>query len=240
MRIEQSTGFLSQQLRCVEQGRLVPASFQRPYVWDEAAVLAFVESILRGYPVGGFLLWTPGEDVALAHAARARLGPVARSDAHARVSLLLDGQNRLATLAWIGMAPETELPADLSAAEVAVWGSDRRLVLDLHAQTIAFVAADEADQGLKLPACAAVHSAWANAYIRKAWDTTWASYSDAEKDAALQWLSTVQYAFQEARVTVTDIQGATAQEAKDAFLHICRVGVPMSAQDLDHALGWAL
>ena len=40
-------------------------------------------------------------------------------------------------------------------------------------------------------------------------------------------------------VVVTDMADATAAEAKDAFLHICKVGVPMSEADFEKAVSWA-
>lgn len=42
----------------------------------------------------------------------------------------------------------------------------------------------------------------------------------------------------EARTVETLIQNATAEEARHAFLRICRVGVPMSQEDFDRAVGW--
>jgi hypothetical protein len=43
---------------------------------------------------------------------------------------------------------------------------------------------------------------------------------------------------QRSSYNTTTISDATADEAKYAFLRICRVGVPMSEADFDQAVAW--
>ena len=225
-------------LQQVKKGTLVPAVFQRGYAWFEADVLAFFESILRGYPVGSLLLWTPPAEVKLQDVAKSRLGPIQRDEGLEPASLLLDGQHRLSTMAWLMFDPSQPYPTDLSAAELSIWSPERRLVVDIEQQRLAFVPADEADSGFRLPAHVLVDSRAINQYMRERWDTLWAGISADAKDEGFKWLDTCTDAFREVRVTLTDIQGATVEEAKDAFLHICKVGVPMSTQDLDATVSW--
>ncbi len=238
MRIEQHAVFFKDLVRQVGTGSILPAAFQRPYVWSESDVMALFESILRGYPLGGFLLWSPYGKADIRQVARARLGPIVADLKDTSTSLLLDGQNRLATMAWMGHDFEQPVPSGLSDAEAAIWGGSRRLVLDLEHRRFQFVAREQARQGLTLPAYALVDSLRANPLIRECWDGPWSVYPEAQRDDALRWFDTCTRAFSDARVVVTDVQGATAEEAKDAFLHICRVGVPMAEKDLEAALGW--
>ena len=56
----------------------------------------------------------------------------------------------------------------------------------------------------------------------------------------LRHLAQCQNAFRNAQVVVTNLEQATVEEAKDAFLHICKVGVPMSAADFEAAVSWAV
>lgn len=141
MKIRQSSSFLNLILKDVASGRLLPAAMQRPYVWRKADVEALCDSILSGFPIGAFLMWAPGSKADIAQLARARLGPIeARGVADGSVSLLLDGQNRLSTLAWM-MASEPPALADLSPAEVDTWTGPERLVLDFGTRALKFVPA---------------------------------------------------------------------------------------------------
>jgi hypothetical protein len=150
----------------------------------------------------------------------------------------LDGQNRLATLAWLAQPAGAELPADLTEHEKTVWGGSDQLMLDLVTGEFAFRPASDADTKLVLPANVIVNSVLANPVMRVRWSTNWAAYSDAEKDAGLKVFDHCSRMMSEARLTLTDIQYATQAEAVDAFLHICKVGVPMSEADLAAALAW--
>lgn len=238
MRIYQSNNFLMDLTRQVRKGALLPAAFQRPYVWAKADVMALIESILRGYPIGGFLIWSPWGKADLSKVSRYRLGPILGTDESARVSLLLDGQNRLATLAWMGHDYEEPVPDDMTEQERATWPPDERLVADLATKTIKFVPVAEEHEGFRMPAASLVHSAVANVVFRKRWDE-WSKLDETALNAGLKWFDVTSAAFSEARVVVTEISEASAAEAKHAFMHICKVGVPMSEQDFAAALAWA-
>lgn len=238
MKIEQNATFLLELVRRVHTGQLAPAAFQRPYVWDREAVLALCTSILEGYPIGGFLSWRPGRHADMALLGRKRLGPTLLNPAEYGSALLLDGQNRLATLAWMLRDAGDPLPTDLSDAEQAAWGCGEELIADLAAQELRFVPHADADKGLKLPAAALFDSRIANGCIRKRWNEQWREYSDDERDAGLKWQDNCSRAFRDARVVETVLNDATPEQARKAFLHICRVGVPMSQDDFDAAIGW--
>ena len=240
MRIRQEHTFLAQLLANLKAGLLLPAGFQRPYVWDRPDCLAFYESILRGYPVGSFLCWLPSRSTALADVARQRLGPVNAGERQPFSSLLLlDGQNRLATLAWLAHDWSTPVPVDPTPHERSVWCNGERLVVDLQAERLRFVPIAEADTGFKLPSAALLDSRLANPLIRDRWRTTWAAYDEAAIDKGLRWFDRAQGSFRDARIVAALLEDASPEEARDAFLHICRVGVPMSTEDFDAALNWA-
>jgi len=241
MKIRQNAAFLSHLVKDVERGIMVPAAFQRPYVWNKADVIAMCESILEGFPLGGFLSWIPARQVQINKVARTRLGPLTPAPDAEIERLLLDGQNRLATIAWMRHDESASAPADLSPAEAATWASDERLVLDLLEQRICFVPAHQADQGFRLPARCAFGGADSNALIRARWDTLWRGLSEEDKNKGLTWWDRkVRDSFADARVVETVMENATVAEAKRAFLHICRVGVPMSEADFEAATAWTL
>ncbi|MNR71401.1 hypothetical protein D3C71_20160 [compost metagenome] len=240
MRIHQNAVFLSGLLKDAQAGSLVPAAFQRPYVWTQADVLALCNSVLKSFPLGGFLTWSPSRGIDLGKVARGRLGPV-EPDAAGIDRLLLDGQNRLATLAWMSREEGTPLPDNLSEAERATWGNGQVLAIDLASRKFSFVAEAEAGDGFMLPARCAFGGAGVNSILRARWNTSWAKLPEEDKNSAMNWLDRdVMDRFRGARVVETFLENATVDEAKEAFLHICKVGVPMSDKDFAAATAWAL
>lgn len=239
MNISQNTVFLQDVLRQVKKGMLLPAAFQRPYVWTRADVVALIESILRGYPVGSFLVWTPPGSMPTATVGRSRLGPVLGNADMARISLLLDGQNRLATIAWLAHDMAKGIPDDLSQQEKATWGGSDRLFADLASKSIRYEDPTVAEAGFYLPSAAIFDNHIANHIIRAKWAGDWGALPESTVEEGLKWFDRCTAAFREARVVVTEMTNATAAEAKDAFVHICKVGVPMSEADFNSAIRWA-
>lgn len=143
-------------------------------------------------------------------------------------------------MAWIVRDLAEPLPADLTEHERATWCSGMQLVADLGLQRILFVPVKEAELGFRMPVAAMLDNRVANRELRRRWAEDWSSYSEDERDKGCKWFDDTSAAFREARVVVTDIRNATAEQAKDAFLHICKVGVPMSEKDFDAAVAWAL
>ena len=242
MKISQHALFLPSLLTDVVSGRMMPAAMQRPYQWEKADVEALCDSIISGFPIGGMLLWMPGDKADLSKVAKGRLGPICdfgETAAWARMYLLLDGQHRLATLAWLmlqGQAPE----ADYSPSERAMFLGDERLVLDLESKSMKFVSGEVAESTLTLPAWVVMSSAseeiskQAAKVLRGLGD----KFDDDSVDEMCELYDKARQAFSNARVTATTIQDATPEQAKHAFLRICRTGVPMSEADFERAMAW--
>lgn len=222
VRIETEASFMLDIVRDVQKGRAAPAAFQRPFVWTAADVEALWTSILRGYPLGAFLLWRPRGGIV--HA-RPTLGPIPlRPDD--RASLILDGQNRLVTIAWSMTDPDEDVPEGLPGSEIFRVG--QTLVLDPYEKRARFVDSGEV-HGMMMP----IHHLFGtiSPFIRK----TWRSDGD---DAAMAWLDDQGYRLRGARIVRTTIDGATPEQAREAFLHIARAGVPMSQADFDAAVAF--
>jgi len=92
----QATLSLISQVRELLDGKLVIPSIQRGYVWKRPQVPKLLDSLYRGFPVGALLIWKTNIDVPLRTAAIVS----GESKVHAP-ALLLDGQQRLTTLAWV-------------------------------------------------------------------------------------------------------------------------------------------
>ena len=80
----------------IEKGNTQIPRFQRDFVWDKKRSAALIDSILKGYPIGTFILWKTKERLNNIK----RLGnqdlPVIPDDNF--VEYVLDGQQRLASL----------------------------------------------------------------------------------------------------------------------------------------------
>ncbi|MDC0670735.1 DUF262 domain-containing protein [Nannocystis radixulma] len=81
-------------VRKVLDGQLRVPNFQRPLKWDIKDVLALLDSVYRGYPVGTLLLWQRPASAELLKYGSIEVDAAARSDA----LLVVDGQQRVRAL----------------------------------------------------------------------------------------------------------------------------------------------
>jgi hypothetical protein len=247
MRTVQRSVFLNGLLADASNGTLMPADMNRSYVWKKEHVETLFDSIMKKIPIGSFLLWEPNGKADLRTLSRSRLGPInqeAVPSAHNPINLLLDGQNRLATLVWLCSMDQDVEFSDLSVEEKATWASGEVLVFDAKSKSIIFVPKAEAALGLRMPGWMVMrgvsekHSLAGNRNLRRLYDQ-WEKEEEAQDiETFLEDYDRACAAFQDAQVTVTVIQDATADEARSIFLRICRVGVQMSQADFDRAVGW--
>ena len=247
MRITQHTGFLTSLTPSLAKGHLLPAGMQRPYVWGRDDVLALFDSIMNEFPIGSFVAWQVKGDADLTTLAKSRLGPVEAgisTSVMAPNQLLLEGQNRLATIAWAMFRGELDHSLDYSEAERAVWMGDEVLVLDGETRSVIFVPKAEADKGLRLPIWCINNGpenhSDAMTLVRKKYIDEWKDLDEGVKDDFLRFFDAAQEAYRNARIVMTIIENATPDEARHAFLRVCRVGVAMSQEDFDRALQWAV
>lgn len=97
-------------LQDIEHQQLVLPAIQREFVWSDAKICSLFDSLMRGYPIGGFLFWRVTNDTLKSHAFYGfireydqrpphnvcpRLGEIALSDSRFAI---LDGQQRLTSL----------------------------------------------------------------------------------------------------------------------------------------------
>jgi Protein of unknown function DUF262 len=80
----------------IERGELRLPEMQRQYVWRSTRVRDLLDSLYRGYPSGGILLWETDEDVPLQ-----KFGVEQAGNPYQSVRLLLDGQQRLTSLSAV-------------------------------------------------------------------------------------------------------------------------------------------
>lgn len=74
----------------IDSGHMALPEFQRGYVWNRTQVRGLFDSLYRGHPIGGLLVWVTQSTEAAARGD----GPVAAGT----IRLLLDGQQRITSL----------------------------------------------------------------------------------------------------------------------------------------------
>src|SRR5438132_253475 len=73
-------------------GRIVIPEFQREYVWKKNKAPQLIDSLNRGYPISSLLLWMTMEETLARR-------PEPRTSKEGQISWLIDGQQRVITLA---------------------------------------------------------------------------------------------------------------------------------------------
>jgi hypothetical protein len=99
---------IAESLRRIQRGELILPAIQREYVWKPDQVIALFDSIMRGYPIGGFLSWKvdPGTVQKFRfygflkdyNELSRRHNPALDVDPSRPVIAVLDGQQRLTSL----------------------------------------------------------------------------------------------------------------------------------------------
>jgi len=91
-------------LKWVRQGRVRVPNFQRDFTWDRGRMLNLFDSIRKQYPIGTLLFWESTKPRPMSD----RLGPLSLPDFAGGKLLILDGQQRLTTLAGVLLFGELE------------------------------------------------------------------------------------------------------------------------------------
>lgn len=94
MRFETTQRPLRDLIREFHKGAILLPQFQRDYVWKPAKIRNLLDSLLKGFPIGGFYLWRPSSGVR--DPKRKAVGE--QKIAAEFVGYLIDGQQRLTSL----------------------------------------------------------------------------------------------------------------------------------------------
>ena len=91
-------------LKWVRQGRVRVPNFQRDFTWDRGRMLNLFDSIRKQYPIGTLLFWESAKPRPMSP----RIGPLSLPEFQGGKLLILDGQQRLTTLAGVLLFDELE------------------------------------------------------------------------------------------------------------------------------------
>jgi hypothetical protein len=228
--IRQNTAFLESLISEGQDGRLVPARFQRPYRWNSDAVIDLWQSLIIHCPIGSALVWYPNDRQTIDRFAGSRLGPI-QTVPNERSGILLDGHNRLASFAWSLCEPTEIVCPDMSAEERDTWQSGRRLILDAADRAFRFVDRAGPLTEKQFAPGTILDPIGLNRALRN-------RPVDACSTAELDWLDQVGAYARNARITVTTLEGHSAREAFAIFRRIVRVGCPITEADFARAMEW--
>ncbi len=237
MRVEQRHEFLGSYIKQAAAGEFGIAAFQRPFVWTKFDVEKYLESIYDGFPIGDFLIWTLNRDQESSLLSKGRIGPVVHDAA--TKTMILDGQNRLASIVWAARVGEAPVTPDhpYSAKEREVFLSGETLVADFEEKRMHFVPTEAAYSNTRLPlgellATSLLQQVRSTVVFQKMEDL-------GVPEASWNWfMDDIPHLFRAKRTVVAEIQDATAEEAYEVFLRICKTGQPITDADLEAARAW--
>lgn len=108
--------FVFELMQQLVDGRIRIPQFQRPFVWRPHQMIDLLDSISRQYPIGSLLAWETDEDIVSLEA----VGPIRFSPRAGPAAYLLDGHQRLSTLAG-ALVGEANRSPDVADEEALLW-----------------------------------------------------------------------------------------------------------------------
>lgn len=104
IRIKSSIESLRQLIDDVKEGRLRVPAFQRAFTWRNDQITELFDSVARAYPIGSIYVWNTTGD----HVTSTQIGPYVQPERKpgSLVSLLIDGQHRIASLVGVLLAED--------------------------------------------------------------------------------------------------------------------------------------
>jgi len=79
----------------IDEGYVKIPQFQRDFVWSKDQTAMLIDSIIKGFPIGTFILWKTREELLHRNIGNAEIRPVPKGDS---VQYVLDGQQRITSL----------------------------------------------------------------------------------------------------------------------------------------------
>lgn len=202
--------------RKIEAGDVRIPAFQREFVWTEAQVLALLESVVKGYPIGSLLLWKVESAFLKPHAGTEL--PFPHPPMKLPTSFVLDGMQRLCSLyGALNFQPGMS--------------SIFRVVYDLKSQQ--FSRYD--------PTTLPVHHIELSALLSpKAFlETTQSLVKSTNADEYISQALQLQRTFQEYLIPTVTISTTEVEDVIQIFQRINSTGTRLSAVDFMRALTWS-
>ncbi len=218
MYIEKEMSPLKTVLSKFTDARVAACDMGRDYAWSKQDVTSFLNSILKGYPIGGLIFWqVDSESEEKAHT-RDRLGSLHFAAEYQ--NLLLDGQQRIATLLWTRYANcGSGTLASLPETERNTWMDGTQLMFDGETMSFGFFDPEQVEMSLLIPAAQLI--CYEPTGMRKWVEKKVANgFREDAIDAALVALEKAGDKFYEAMIHVSTLHGASPKQAKDVYMNV--------------------
>lgn len=215
--------FLGKLVERIVAGKIRVPRFQRSFVWKQPDLIALLDSVLLGFPIGSILVWDTEEEIE----SGSRIGPVEISPRpEGLVGYLLDGQQRVSTL--VGTL---QLSAD---ADPVVEQIDWRIYYDLDSREFAPLRGRAEPPGPRyfpvrsllntagfFDACRRIQQKVDDGRLAQAW------LDEADRLAS---------AFRDYQLPLIHIREADLESAVTVFARLNRTGRKMAADEMVSAL----
>ena len=205
----------------ITAGRVRVPKLQRTFVWRQDDLHQLLDSTLQGFPIGSILIWDTEEELET----RTRIGPIEVGERPAgTIGYLLDGQQRMTTLAGTLQLPEE--------AEAIVDDVDWRVYCDLESLRFHRVATTEPE-----PQYFPIRNLLDTAKFFAACHRIEARAKDRRQ--ANRWIDEADRlanAFRDYQLPVIHIREADLDSAITVFARLNRAGRRVAADELATAL----
>ena len=215
--------FLGKLVERVAAGKIRVPKFQRDFVWSQPDLGTLLDSVRRGFPIGSILVWDTEKGIQ----STPRIGPLEiPSGSNGSVGYLLDGQQRVSTLAGT-----LRLSDDM---DPIVDHIDWRVYYDLEDQTFIDHRKLALDSDPRyFPVRSLLNTAGFFEACRRIQDQA------GDERRALRWLDEadrLSSAFRDYQLPLIHIREADLESAVTVFARLNRTGRKMAADELVSAL----
>lgn len=213
--------FVEELLEAIDQGRLRVPRFQRPFVWKPPDMLALLDSIYKGYPIGSLLLWESAKRLESLDIIGPRQVPNPRTGL---LTYILDGHQRLATL-YGSLCLPGDYPRGVRLQEWRWW-----IWFDLKKKQFTHVSKGEPDPWL-LPLRAILRT---TDFLEQARRIQGACKEDAS--VLIEEAENLAQKVKRYKLSITGIKGGSLDQAVEIFSRLNTKGKPMSPDQMVSAL----
>lgn len=211
-------------LKWVRQGRVRVPNFQRDFTWDRSRMLNLFDSIRKQYPIGTLLFWESTRTRPMLE----HLGPLNLPEFSGGKLLVLDGQQRLTTLAGVLLFDEMkrDLSDDKDPERWHVW-------YDAATDDFAYFENPAPLSAVKVSELMGTKGLYAAAQKIMAADNAW---SLAQRENWVSQIETVSSALGAYRLPLVIFATESMRLAVESFTRLNRSGQPMGADEMFSAL----
>ncbi|MBU0550770.1 DUF262 domain-containing protein [Myxococcota bacterium] len=230
--INPSVVFLFDLLKWIRQGRIRVPAFQRSYVWSRQHMLDLFDSVHRRYPIGTLLFWKSSIESAAPHT---HFGPFDLSKTQPMDTLLLlDGQQRLTTLAGVLLRgsglPIIEMDDDPTRWNIYFDASGK------EDGVFMYLSSDHQPEVWQVPLHQLIETATLFKSIGNLYQQDGETLADIKKEVLIERLQGVARALQSYKIPIVEFVTDDLNLAVESFTRLNRKGVHIGADEMFSAL----